>query len=155
MSDNPILTGLLVGQVAADTLRIGEQERALVEASGAKSALRREMTDQVNRMAADSIGIAAQVITLHQQIQTLQNQLGETRRALVAEQAHAKGLDAMVRAYSAQHPDSPLRRDSGQRYKDGDVKTAAALIFEQAHDAHIAKYGAQVGIADPTEVRAD
>jgi hypothetical protein len=35
------------------------------------------------------------------------------------------------------------------------MKTAGRLIFEQAHDAHIEQYGAQVGISDPTEVRAD
>jgi hypothetical protein len=140
--DNPVLTGFLVGQVAADAV-LGPMEQMSARAHGVALA------NESYRNQREVMEI------LEDQVVELTTRLKEAHRALVAEQAHAKGLDAMVRAYITNHPDSPLRRDSGKRYKDGDVKSASRLIFEQAHDAHIAKYGAQVGIADPTEVRAD
>jgi hypothetical protein len=142
MTDNPVLTGFLVGQVAADAV-LGPMEQMSARAHGVALA------NESYRNQREVMEI------LEDQVVELTTRLNETYRALVAEQAHAKGQAAMLSAYRAQHPDSPLRRDSGKRFKDGDIKTAATLIFEQAHDAHIAQYGARVGITDPTEVRAD
>jgi hypothetical protein len=139
MTDNPILTGLLVGQTVVDGFFAPLEQQAAFENGHAQA-----------QAAANSTRI-----NLETQILALQKRLNETYRALVGEQAHAHGQAAMLKALKDQHPDSPLWRDSGKRYKDGDVKPAIALIFEQAHDAHIAKYGAQVGIIDPTELRAD
>ena len=144
--DNPVLTGLLVGQTVVDGYFGPLERQAAYEDGHAQARLAHVQSEVASRRQRN---------TLELEIFELQKRLNETYRALVVEQAHAHGLNAMVKALKAQHPDSPLFRDSGQRYKDGDVKSAAALIFERVHDAHIMKHGAQVGITDPTEVRAD
>ena len=65
--------------------------------------------------------------------------------------AHAEGLAAQTKAYREMHPDSPLRADSGKRYKDGDIKRKIALIYEAAFDATAKK----LGISNPASRRAD
>tara|TARA_R110002012_G_scaffold102188_1_gene241701 strand:- start:1692 stop:2048 length:357 start_codon:yes stop_codon:yes gene_type:complete len=64
---------------------------------------------------------------------------------------HIAGLEAARAAYMKQHNDSPLLRDSGKRFKDGDAKTNARLIYERAFD----EKGRQIGISNPVARRVD
>ena len=88
---------------------------------------------------------------LDAQVANLQAQLAAAQLALVQKTAHAEGSLAMYRAMKAIHPQSPLLADSGKRYKDGDVKTKASLIYEATFD----RICREAGIADPTKHRAD
>lgn len=69
--------------------------------------------------------------------------------ALVKEQAHAAGLQAMVSAFAAQHPDSPLRTPTGRKFPDGTLEFKSHQIFAQAHD----EKGAALGVKNPKGMR--
>ena len=61
-----------------------------------------------------------------------------------AHAAHAEGVTALFQGFKAAHPDSPMLRD-------GDVKTAGRIRYEEAFDAFLAAKK----IADPARYRAD
>lgn len=81
----------------------------------------------------------------------LKAQLAAAQLALAVEKAHAEGLEAHKTAFINAHPQSPVRADSGKRFKDGDIKTKGRLIYEGTFDRILR--GA--GIADPAKHRAD
>jgi hypothetical protein len=82
---------------------------------------------------------------------SLEAQVANLQLALLVKTAHAEGYKAQKDAYMAAHPQSPLRGDSGKRFKDGDIKTRGRLIYEAAHDRILR----EAGITDPTKHRAD
>lgn len=88
---------------------------------------------------------------LEAQVANLQAQLAAAQLALAVEKAHAEGLEAHKTAFINAHPQSPVRADSGKRYKDGSIKTKGRLIYEATFDRILR--GA--GIADPAKHRAD
>lgn len=61
------------------------------------------------------------------------------------------GIQAQRDAMIKHHPDSPLLRDSGKRFKDGNVKTNLRLHFEAGFD----RAGRELGISDPVAHRQD
>ncbi len=81
----------------------------------------------------------------------LEAEVARLKDALAIKTARADGLAAMNKAYAEAHPDSPLRADSGKRYKDGDIKRKITLIFEAAFDAS----AKNLGISNPASRRAD
>jgi hypothetical protein len=81
----------------------------------------------------------------------LEAQLAAAQLALAVKTAHAEGLEAHKTAFINAHPQSPVRADSGKRYKDGSIKTKGRLIYEAAHDRILR----EAGIADPAKHRAD
>jgi hypothetical protein len=81
----------------------------------------------------------------------LEAQLAAAQLALAVKTADAEGAVAMYQAMKAAHPQSPLLADTGKRFKDGDSKTKARLIYEATHDRILR----EAGIADPAKHRAD
>lgn len=81
----------------------------------------------------------------------LKAQLAAAQLALAVKKAHAEGLEAHKTAFINAHPQSPVRADSGKRFKDGDIKTKGRLIYEGTFDRILR--GA--GIADPAKHRTD
>lgn len=64
------------------------------------------------------------------------------------------GLDKQVKAFAAQHADSPLMADSGLRFrKTGNVKRRVRLLYEAAFDVALLKLLPTVG--NPASRRAD
>ena len=63
-------------------------------------------------------------------------EVARLRDMLAVAQCDNAGLIAQRTAFKAQHPNSPLLADSGQRYeKDGKPKNVLAVIFGRAFDA--------------------
>lgn len=83
---------------------------------------------------------------------TARRRIAELEDALAISKASHAGSSAQVKAFIAQHPDSPLRADSGKCYKDGDMKRRITLIYEAAFDAALSKI---LGISNPASRRAD
>ncbi len=81
----------------------------------------------------------------------LEAQVANLQLALLLKTADAAGLEAHKTAFINAHPQSPVRADSGKRYKDGSIKTRGRLIYEAAHDRILR----EAGITDPTKHRAD
>ena len=81
----------------------------------------------------------------------LEARIAELEDALLIKTAVHTGCLAQLKAFGAQHPDSPLMIDSGKRYKDGDIKRRVTLICEDAFDAALIK----VGIKNPSSRRVD
>jgi uncharacterized protein (DUF3084 family) len=71
--------------------------------------------------------------------------------ALASKTAHGLGLEAYLAMFKAAHPGSPVLADSGKRYKNGAVKTAGAIAYEQTFD----RYGAEKRITNFKQYRAD
>ena len=78
--------------------------------------------------------------------------IAELEDALAVKTARVAGLEAMTKAYAEAHPNSPLRADSGKRYKDGDIKRKIHLIYETAFDSCLSKL---LGISNPASRRVD
>ena len=98
---------------------------------------------QFGRMVAQNKEIDA----LDDNVAALKARIAE----LELEAMRAAGLEAQVKALLAQHPDSPLRADSGKLYKDGTAKKKIGVIYQDAFDAK----GRAMGIANPAARRAD
>ena len=81
----------------------------------------------------------------------LEAQVANLQLALAVKNAHAEGATAMYKAMKATHPQSPLLVDTGKRFKDGNIKNKATLIYEGTFDRILR----EAGIADPTRHRAD
>lgn len=129
--DKDLAFGLMVG--AGGVMRA--QEDALVRGGDAHA-----------RTVEVALGLKAQLTQAQSRIAELESQLA------LAKMEHA-GRDAQFRAFSTQHPDSPLMAESGERFVDPDfrgrAKTKARLIFEAAFDA----LGRQLGITNPVAWR--
>ena len=81
----------------------------------------------------------------------LEAQLAALKDELAVEKAHSAGLEAQTMAFAKECPNCNLMADSGKRYKDGDIKRKARLIYEAAFDATAKK----LGISNPASRRAD
>jgi hypothetical protein len=104
---------------------------------------------EANAKIADAQAIITQT---ENQNAALEARIRELDDALAVQKAHAGGLEAQVKAFVAQHPDSPLRADSGLRFiKTGNTKSKARLIYEGAFDAILRGFGIQ----DPSGRRAN
>ena len=88
---------------------------------------------------------------LDAQVANLQAQLAAAQLALAVKTADAEGLEAHKAAFIKAHPQSPVRADSGKRYKDGNIKSVGRLIYEATFDRILR----EAGIADPAKHRAD
>lgn len=95
--------------------------------------------------------LAALVRQLNAKIDAQIEEISKLRGKVAVQEMAIAGIDAARDAYMEQHADSPLLRDSGKRFKDGDVKTNARLIFEAAFD----KKGRELGISNPAALRVD
>ena len=137
-SDNRanILTGSLIRSSAAASQA---QQRA------------RNADETATGMAVVGMGLAAIVEKERQELAEARARIAELELALLVKTAHAEGLTARVKGFIAAHPDSPERRDTGKRYKDGDTKTVGIARYEAAFDAFLR----DKGIATPTKHRAD
>jgi chitodextrinase len=99
----------------------------------------------LNQANADIRYLNRIVATQNERITSLEDQL-------TVEKANAGAYEAWVRAFIAQHPDSPLRADSGKRFKaTGNVKTKGRLVYEAAFDTTLR----EMGIANPVSRRAN
>ena len=107
--------------------------------------------------AHQSANTAVGMVTSHKQSgvselkQGVVSGMGSRMADLELEAMRAAGLEAQLKAMLAQHQDSPLRADSGKRYKDGNVKTKGRLIYEAAFDAK----AREMGITNPADRRQD
>lgn len=105
----------------------------------------------INRINRQKAELKAEVDELTKYLNDLASQVRQLQLALAVKTAHAAGYHAYVKAAKSQHPDSPIFADSGQRYKDGDVKSNGRLLYEAAFDAEARK----LGLSNPAQYRAD
>jgi hypothetical protein len=70
---------------------------------------------------------------------------------LMSEAGFRASQKALKDALRISAPRHPLISDSGKRYKDGDIKDGASLIYMQAFDAK----GRELRIENPEKRRAD
>jgi len=126
-----------------DGFALGTINRLNSEARRANSVI-----DQAN----ENIEILnRRVVEKNGRIALLESRIAELELALLIKQAHAEGLTAMVKAYSSSHPNSPMKADTGKRFKSGAIKTAGQLEYATAFDVFLSTKG----IANPQIHRAD
>ena len=118
--------------------------------------IRNHRIAEANAQAADEASAQARAWAAHAKKlegknSELQARIAELEGQLIAAQMHAAGRGDVIAAFAEQHPNSPLLADSSQRFKDGDVKTKARRIYEQAFDAK----GRELGLANPAQYRQD
>ena len=128
--------------------RADESLRKWMEACNERDQAIERQNNTIRQLMAEKASMDQQWTS---DVRTLQKQLAETQRALESELMHAAGLEAQRTAYMEQHKDSPLLQDSGKRFRDGDVKTKARLIYEAAFDAK----GREIGVENPDKRRED
>lgn len=98
-----------------------------------------------------ALGLAERIRDSEDEVNALRARVAELDRKLLVKTAHAEGLLAQLKAFQVAHPDSLMRRDSGKRYKDGDIKTTGRLFYEKAFDAYLVAKK----VASPQRYRAD
>lgn len=125
--------------------------RAIENAVKYKNSLAQKDNELDDVYAANS-QLRSVIANLESQVNDLVQQVQQLQLALAVEKAHAAGFNAYIKASKAQHPDSPIFADSGQRYKQsGNVKSNGRLLYEAAFDAEARK----LGIKNPVQYRAD
>lgn len=102
--------------------------------------------DQANANIRYLNGVVAEY---HAALEQLQARIAELSTQVAVAEASFAGRDAQMKAFMAQHPNSPLLADSGQRFRDGAPKTASRLLFERTFDAK----AREMGIVDPEQHR--
>jgi hypothetical protein len=110
-----------------------------------------EHADNAAAWAKNAREWKAHALGLTDENANLKAQLAAAQLALALKTADAEGLEAHKTAFINAHPQSPVRADSGKRYKDGSIKTKGRLIYEAAFDRILR----EAGIADPAKHRAD
>lgn len=112
----------------------------------ANSAAKRAANSEVY---ADEL--EAYVKELEARVIALRQAAAANKLTLDRSSADVAGLEAINAAYKATHPNSPIRADSGKRYKDGDVKIVTRIHYERAFDQKMRS----LGYADPASHRVD
>lgn len=95
-----------------------------------------------------TIDRAQAIITAkNQQITALKHELAAVTEAneqnwtaWCVERASAEGLRAYYQALKQASPDSPALADSGNRFKDGDIKTVGRMLYEKSFDAALLEH---------------
>jgi uncharacterized coiled-coil protein SlyX len=118
---------------------------------GDAMAARRVAHQVAEQASADIDYLNAVVAEQEAQITELRERIVALATQVAVAKADFAGRDAQMKAFMSQHPDSPLLRDSGRRFRDGDTKTVSRLTFEAAFDAK----AREMGIVDPEQHRAD
>lgn len=121
--------------------RIAEDNAADARAARANTAKFEEAMHHNYKAAMDAQGA----------LKMAQARIAELEDKLAIKTAAAAGFEAQSIAYRDQHPDSPLRADSGKRYKDGEIKRRIRIIYEAAFDAALR----QLSISNPVSRRAN
>jgi hypothetical protein len=85
------------------------------------------------------------------QIRELQDNLERMSLALAVEQSNVAGLQAQVDKFKESHPDSILLHPTSHRFKDGQGKPIARVIFELAFDANLKG----LGVSNPAQYQLD
>lgn len=97
------------------------------------------------------LGARLNVFALPARLDLAQDEIADLEDELAVKTAARNAFEAQMTAFVAQHPDSPLCADSGQRFKNGDVKSQAWLVWEAAFDATLKTFG----VTDPSTRRID
>ena len=117
--------------------------QSYIDANATLTSQVHQLLDALNTAISERDALGARVVELQQQVTQLIHDLK-------VEACDARGRRAQVDAFKNQHPDSPLMRDTGKRYKkSGNIKEVVRIIYEQAFD----EAARQRGIANPEEVR--
>ena len=114
-------------------------------------AVTQVMAQQLKEARQSGNRLADLVLQMRAKIDEQNAEISKLRGQVAGDTMHIAGLEAARAAYMKQHPDSPLLRDSGQRFRDGDVKTNARLVYERAFDEE----GRRIGIEEPAKSRQD
>lgn len=91
------------------------------------------------------------VFELPGQLDLARDEIADLEDELAIKTAARNAFEAQMLAFVAQHPDSPLCADSGQRFKNGDIKSEAWLVWEAAFDASLKNFG----VINPSARRVD
>ncbi len=131
----------------------GDAGSARIWRNGALQLMRQsgEHADNAAAWAKNAREWKAHALGLTDENANLKAQVANLQLALLVKTAHAEGATAMYKAMKTTHPQSPLLVDTGKRFKDGDVKNKATLIYEGTFDRILR----EAGITDPTRHRAD
>lgn len=91
------------------------------------------------------------VFALPGQLDLAREEIVDLEDELAIKTAARNAFEAQVMAFVAQHPDSPLCADSGQRFKNGEIKSRVWLVWEAAFDASLKAFG----VVNPSARRID
>ncbi|WP_431270785.1 hypothetical protein [Dankookia sp. P2] len=125
------------------SVELGLAFGAALEARDAKAALTQAnanihyLNGVVDQQAAENAALKARIAALTTQ--------------MAVQQADVAGLRAVVGTFKQTHPNSHLLADTGRRFKDGDVKSQATLVYEKAFDTK----ARELGIQNPEQHRVD
>ena len=108
----------------------------------------RSRADAAQAASLGLVGVLGQKMA---DAQEMRDRIATLELALAVKAAHAEGLTAQLRGLLEAHPDSPERRDTGKRYKDGGIKTVGRIRYITAFDACLMSKK----IANPTQYRDD
>lgn len=86
--------------------------------------------------------------------QKLERELADLMDKLAVESSHSAGLAAVVDAFKAHHPDSPLMAPAGV-YRSEEVRGRAKLVYHTVYARHFDAEARSAGIADPASRRYD
>lgn len=98
-----------------------------------------------------ALGLKRRADALVATVNAQNERIAELELALLIKTAHAEGAIAMMGGFRDSHPTSPMRADTGKRFKDGDIKRVAHLRYAAAFDAFLIERK----IANPARYRAD
>ena len=104
--------------------------------------------DYANRVIAERND---EIARLREELNARNKEVQDFRLQAIVEMAGGEGQKAMFKAMKQAHPTSPMLADSGKRFKDGNVKHKAFLLYEEAFDRIIRDHQ----IANPETYRAN
>ena len=87
--------------------------------------------------------------TPQQRLELIKQNTQDFNKQLLMASMHISGLDAELKSFKENHPESDLLNASDESYEDGRRKSVARIIYENAFD----KRGMELGIHTPDEFR--
>ena len=127
------------------------QGQAAMRQNAQMGTLLDQAVDRFQRAEAWNANLNGQVAARDVEIVKLRQQVLDLQIELVKEKAHGEGVTAMFLDIKTACPNSPTLRDSGKRYRDGDVKSMGRLVYEAAFDRIVMENR----ISNPERFRAD
>ena len=85
----------------------------------------------------------------------LEAEVDDLKDKLAVERAHSSGLKAVVDAFKAAHPDSPMLDESGAVFKSEDVAGAPKRRYHMMYEIAFDREARKHGIENPASRRYD
>lgn len=147
MDSNQVINGIIMN--GARELR-RENSNALGALQRANNTIDR-CNNTIDIQNIDIINQRQEIINLRNELEAKKAEVTKFRVLAIQKLAHSEGLTAMLNVMKTNHPNSPALADSGKRYKGGNIKTKARILYEIAFDKIITAHG----LDNPASYRAD